>query len=57
MIPDRLLGIELTGENIHDLAGADALLPRMKAKRLLADKAYDVDKRVIERLEAVERRG
>ena len=46
------VGIKLTGGNVHDLAGADALLPGMKAKRLLADKAYDADKRVIERLEA-----
>ena len=42
----------LTGGQVHDLAGADALLPGMEAKALLADKAYDADKRVIEPLEA-----
>ena len=30
-----------------DLAGADAILSGMEAKALLADKAYDADKRVI----------
>jgi transposase len=46
------LKIMLTGGQVHDLAGADALLPGMEAKALLADKAYDADKRVIEPLEA-----
>jgi transposase len=45
------LKIMLTGGQVHDLAGADALLPGMEAKALLADKAYDADKRVIEPLE------
>ena len=44
--------IVLTGGNVHDLTGADALLPGMEGKALLADKAYDADKRVIEPLEA-----
>lgn len=42
----------LTGGQTSDLAGADALLPGMAARVLLADKAYDADKRVIEPLEA-----
>jgi len=45
------LKILLTGGQVHDLAGADALLPGMEAKILLADKAYDADKRVITPLE------
>jgi transposase len=44
------LKIVLTAGQVHDLVGADALLPGMKAKSLLADKAYDADKRVIEPL-------
>ena len=46
------LKIVLTAGQLHDLAGADALLPGMEAKALLADKAYDADKRVIELLAA-----
>lgn len=42
------LKIFLTAGQVHDLAGADALLPEMEATTLLADKAYDADKRVIE---------
>jgi transposase len=42
----------LTVGQVHDLAGADALVPGMEAEALLADKAYDADKRMIERLEA-----
>jgi len=42
----------LTGGQVHDLAGADALLPGMAAKALLADKAFDADERVIKPLEA-----
>jgi|GEM_PF-193768 len=44
------LKIVLTKGQAHDLHGADALLPGMAARMLLADKAYDVDKRVIEPL-------
>ena len=44
--------IMLTGGQASDLAGADALLPGMEAKTLLADKAYDADKRVVDPLEA-----
>ena len=42
----------LTAGQVHDLAGADTLVPGMQAEALLADKAYDADKRVIEPLEA-----
>jgi len=34
------LKVVLTGGQVHDLTGADELLPGMKAKSLLADKAY-----------------
>ena len=44
--------VVLTAGQVHDLAGADALLPGMEAKALLADKAYDADKQVIEPLAA-----
>lgn len=37
---------------VHDLTGADALLVGLKAKSLLADKACDAGKRVIEPLTA-----
>jgi transposase len=40
----------LTPGQAHDLEGADALLPEMQADALLADKAFDADKRVIEPL-------
>jgi transposase len=46
------LRIVLTAGQVHDLAGADALVPGMEAEALLADKAYDAGKRVIEPLEA-----
>ena len=46
------LKIVLTKGQAHDLNGADALLPGMAAGILLADKAYDADKRVIELLTA-----
>jgi transposase len=40
----------LTGGQAHDLEGADELLPKLQADALLADKAFDADKRVIEPL-------
>ena len=40
----------LTPGQVHDLEGADALLPQMQADALLADKAFDADERVIEPL-------
>jgi transposase len=46
------LGFHLTGGEAHDLVGADHLLPDMQADTLIADKAFDADKRVIEPLAA-----
>ena len=40
----------LTSGKAHDLSGADVLLPELKAKMLIADKAYDADKRVLDKL-------
>ncbi len=42
----------LTQGQVHDLAGADALLPQMAADLLIADKAFDADQRVIQPLTA-----
>jgi transposase len=44
------LAFLLTPGQAHDLEGADAFLPQMQADTLLADKAFDADKRVIEPL-------
>jgi transposase len=44
------LSFFLTPGQAHDLQGADELLPDMAAEVLLADKAFDADKRVIEPL-------
>jgi transposase len=41
----------LTPGQAHDLNGADGLLPNMEAAALLADKAYDADERVLDRLQ------
>lgn len=41
------IGFCLTGGQTHDLAGADHLLPSMKADILIADKAFDADARVL----------
>ena len=46
------LGFHLTGGEAHDLVGADHLLADMQADTLIADKAFDADKRVIEPLSA-----
>jgi transposase len=46
------VGFHLTGGEAHDLVGADYLIPTMQAGTLLADKAFDADKRVIEPLAA-----
>ncbi len=43
-------GFFLTAGQAHDLVGADHLLPEMDADTLIADKAFDADKRVIEPL-------
>jgi transposase len=45
-------GFHLTPGQDHDLAGADALMDKMtQADALLADKAYDADERVRQKLE------
>jgi transposase len=44
------LTFRLTAGQTHDLVGADALLPQMAADRLIADKAYDADARVLQPL-------
>ncbi len=44
------LAFLLTPGQAHDLEGADAFLPQMQADALLADKAFDADKQVIEPL-------
>ena len=46
------LGFHLTPGQACDLDGADQLLTDLVADTVLADKAYDADERVIERLEA-----
>ena len=46
------LAFLLTPGQVHDLAGADALLPQMEADTVLADKGFDADARVIEPLAA-----
>ena len=42
----------LTPGQAHDLAAADALLPQMTANLLIADRAFDADRRVLDRLAA-----
>jgi transposase len=37
---------------VHDLVGADHLLPDMRADALIADKAFDADERVVDPLTA-----
>ena len=46
------VGFFLTGGQAHDLEGTDHFLPSVQADTLIADKAFDVDARVIEPLEA-----
>jgi transposase len=46
------LGFFLTGGQAHDLDGADHLLPTMDADLLIADKAFDADRRVLTPLAA-----
>ena len=41
----------LTPGEAHDLNGADVLLPNVKASAFLADRAYDAQERVIEKLQ------
>lgn len=47
----------LTAGQAHDLLGADAFLPTLTAGTLIADKAYDADARVLERLAAENKRA
>ena len=42
----------LTPGQTHDLVGADALLPQVKANPVIADTAYDADARVLAPLTA-----
>ena len=49
------VGFHLTGGQVHDLAGADQLLPNMRAETLIADKAFDADARVREPLAAADK--
>ena len=44
-------GFHLTPGPVHDLVGADALLPGLEAGALLADKADDADEPVVRPLE------
>ena len=44
-------GFHLTPGQACDLDGADVLLPELVSDTLLADKGYDADERVIQRLE------
>ena len=41
------IGFHLTPGQAHDLDGADKLLPGIEAEKILADKAYDANERVI----------
>ncbi len=43
-------GFHLTSGQVHDLVGADVLLPTTKAQSVIADKAYSAQERVIEPL-------
>ncbi len=45
------IGFHLTPGQACDLDGADILLNELSSDTLLADKGYDADQRVIERLE------
>ncbi len=40
-------GFFLTGGQVSDLAGADALLPQVTAATVIADRGYDMDARVL----------
>ncbi len=43
----------LTSGQAHDPVGADALLPGIHGETLIADKAFDANKRVLEPLAAI----
>ncbi len=42
----------LSEGHAHDLSGADTMLPRLRARILIADRGYDADARVLDRLAA-----
>ncbi len=46
------MALLLTPGQAHDLLGADVLLPQMSATLLIADRAFDADKRVLHPLAA-----
>lgn len=45
------MAFHLTPGQLHDLEGADALIEQIEADALLADKAYDAEERVLNKLE------
>ena len=45
-------GFHLTGGQVSDLAGADALLPEVAASTVIADRGYDAEARVLAPLRA-----
>ena len=51
---DNPTGFYLTGGAAHDLCGSDELLDVSISQICLADRAYDADARVIERIKAVQ---
>jgi transposase len=51
------VAFKLTAGQVHDLVGADALLPQIAAPILIADKAYDADERVIRPLAKAAKRA
>jgi transposase len=51
MLSCNPIGFHLTPGQACDLDGADVLLNELAADTLLADKGYDADERVIERLQ------
>jgi len=47
------VGFFLTGGKAHNPVGTDYMLPSLQANALIADTAFDADKRVVEPLAAV----
>jgi transposase len=43
--------LPLTGAQAHDLEGADVLLETLGADTIIADKAYDADTRVLDKVQ------
>ncbi len=50
--PGNPTGFHLTGGQVADLAGADALLPAIAAETVIGDKGYDAEARVLAPLRA-----